>query len=106
MNRTVTQQETEELFKFCREHYVYHYDLQVELVDQLASSIEEQWETFRKFGIHGFSKTKSTLTNNFLNLLCNFKPCCLTNYKNKIFIRIKNKVSVLKSKYPLLQYET
>lgn len=71
MNQTITPEQTERLFKFCREHYVYHYDLQVELVDHLASSIEEQWETdptlsfdkalwktFRKFGVTGFSKVK------------------------------------------------
>ncbi|WP_167614176.1 hypothetical protein [Maribellus sediminis] len=71
MNRTITNNETQFLFEFCRKHYVYHYDLQVELVDHLASSIEEQWQekpelsfenalrnSFRKFGIHGFSKIK------------------------------------------------
>lgn len=71
MSRTVTSEETEELFLFCRKHFVYHYDLQVELVDHLASSVEEQWEsdpelsfeealhkTFKKFGISGFSKIK------------------------------------------------
>ena len=71
MNQTITPEQTEKLFKFCREHYVYHYDLKVELVDHLASSIEEQWETdptltfeealwktFRKFGVTGFSKVK------------------------------------------------
>jgi len=71
MNRTITNNETQFLFEFCRKHYVYHYDLQVELVDHLASSIEEQWKekpelsfenallnSFRKFGIHGFSKIK------------------------------------------------
>lgn len=71
MRRSITQEEVQSLFEFCRKHYVYHYDLQVELVDHLASSIEEQWETntelsfdealhktFRKFGITGFSKIK------------------------------------------------
>lgn len=71
MNQSITQEQTEKLFNFCRKHSVYHYDLQVELVDHLASSIEEQWEnnptlsfdealwkTFRKFGITGFSKIK------------------------------------------------
>ena len=71
MNRTITTEETKKLFKFCRDHYVFHYDLQVELVDHLASSIEEKWEikpelsfeealhnTFRKFGVTGFSKIK------------------------------------------------
>jgi len=71
MNRTITSEETEKLFTFCRQHFVYHYDLQVELVDHLGSSIEEQWNenpeipfntallnTFKKFGISGFSKIK------------------------------------------------
>jgi len=71
MNRTVTTEETKKLYEFCHRHFVYHYDLQMELVDHLASAIEEQWEnnselsfeealknTFKKFGIHGFSKIK------------------------------------------------
>ena len=71
MNRQITQKESEQLFQFCREHYVYHYDIQIELVDHLASAIEEQWEqnpvlnfekalknSFNKFGIYGFSKIK------------------------------------------------
>ncbi len=71
MNRTISTEETNQLFEFCHRHFVYHYDLQVELVDHLASSMEEQWETqpelsfeealkntFKKFGIHGFSKIK------------------------------------------------
>jgi hypothetical protein len=71
MYRTITPEETEKLFTFCHQHFVYHYDLQVELVDHLGSSIEEQWsenpeisfntallKTFRKFGITGFSKIK------------------------------------------------
>jgi hypothetical protein len=71
MSRKINLEETEKLFTFCRRHFVYHYDLQVELVDHLGSSIEEQWSenpeipfntallnTFRKFGITGFSKIK------------------------------------------------
>lgn len=71
MNRTITPEETEKLFAFCCQHFVYHYDLQVELDDHLGSSIEEQWKenpeipfdtallnTFKKFGISGFSKIK------------------------------------------------
>ncbi|QIA07057.1 hypothetical protein [Draconibacterium halophilum] len=71
MNRTITQEENEQLFQFCRRHYVYHYDVQIELVDHLASAIEEQWQqnpelsfdevlknSFKKFGIYGFSKIK------------------------------------------------
>jgi hypothetical protein len=71
MNRTITSEETEKLFAFCRQRFVYHYDLQVELVDHMASSIEEQWKenpeiplntallnTFKRFGISGFSTIK------------------------------------------------
>ncbi|HDR50533.1 MAG TPA: hypothetical protein ENN90_02775 [Mariniphaga anaerophila] len=72
MNRTVTPEETKKLFEFCREHFVPQYDLQVELVDHMASSIEEQWKTqpdlpfdkalgitFKKFGVYGFSRIKN-----------------------------------------------
>jgi len=72
MNKKLTEEQVEKLFEFCRDHYVPFYDLQVELVDHLASSIEEQWETqpdlpfekalsitFKKFGVWGFSKIKS-----------------------------------------------
>ncbi len=71
MNRSITTEETEKLFEFCRKHYVPQYDLQVELVDHLATAIEEQWNknseisfdtalygTFKQFGISGFSKKK------------------------------------------------
>jgi len=71
MQRTITPEETEKLFAFCRQRFVYHYDLQVELVDHLGSSIEQQWNenpeipfntallnTYKKFGISGFSKIK------------------------------------------------
>jgi len=69
--RKLTEEETERLFDFCCKHYVPEYDLQIELVDHLASGIEEQWQenpyrplsvalnnTFDKFGIYGFSKVK------------------------------------------------
>jgi hypothetical protein len=57
----------DQLYTFTRQHYVEHYDLQTELVDHLANSIEEQWAEnpkrsfeealqieFKKFGIFGF----------------------------------------------------
>jgi len=69
--RKLTPEHIDELFEFCRAHYVNQYDLQIELVDHIASSIEEQWvadpklpfqealnKTFGKFGIFGFSKIK------------------------------------------------
>ena len=63
----LTQTHIEELYKFTRQHYVYHYDVQTELVDHLANDIEEIWvenpnlsfeqardKSFKKFGIFGF----------------------------------------------------
>lgn len=68
----LTTEQIESLYDFCRKHYVQHYDLQVELVDHLATEIEEIWITepnisfqlaleksFGKFGIYGFSKIKT-----------------------------------------------
>jgi hypothetical protein len=69
--RKLTPEEVERLFDFCRKHYVPEYDLQVELVDHLASSVEDQWiknpevpfpvaliNSFDQFGVFGFSKIK------------------------------------------------
>ena len=66
--RKVSEQEVDRLYRFTREHFVEHFDVQSELVDHLASSIENIWEqspnvkfedalnsTFKKFGIFGFS---------------------------------------------------
>lgn len=71
MNKKVCEAEIDDLFAFCREHNVSHYDLQLELVDHLASAIEKQWEEypdrsfndalgviFGEFGVSGFSKIR------------------------------------------------
>ena len=63
----LTEQNIQNLYKFTRQHYVYHYDVQTELVDHLANDIEQIWEespnlsfekardtSFKKFGIFGF----------------------------------------------------
>ena len=65
MKLTISQ--IDQLFTFTRQHYVEYYDLQSELVDHLANSIEEQWQEnpnrsfdealhieFKKFGVFGF----------------------------------------------------
>ena len=39
----LTENQIDELYKFTREHYVYFYDVQSELVDHLANDIEEIW---------------------------------------------------------------
>lgn len=63
----LTASQIENLYKFTRQHYVYHYDVQSELVDHLANDIEDIWviqpalsfeeardKSFKKFGIFGF----------------------------------------------------
>ena len=63
----LTDQHIEQLYKFTRQHYVEHYDVQTELVDHLANDIEQIWEenstltfeqardrSFKKFGVFGF----------------------------------------------------
>ena len=63
----LTETHIQELYTFTRKHFVYHYDVQTELVDHLANDIENIWEehpklsfqdaqdkSFKKFGIFGF----------------------------------------------------
>jgi hypothetical protein len=71
MSKKITEEQVERLFQFCRDHYVPFYDLQVELVDHMASSIEDQWKSdpdlpfekalsksFKSFGVYGFGRIK------------------------------------------------
>lgn len=66
--KKVSDEEVEKLYDFTKKHFVYYYDLQVELVDHLANAIEEKWAEqpqlsfdealkteFKKFGIFGFT---------------------------------------------------
>ena len=63
----LTEQNIKNLYKFTRQHYVEHYDVQTELVDHLANDIEQIWDekptlsfeqardiSFKKFGVFGF----------------------------------------------------
>jgi hypothetical protein len=63
----LTETHIQELYKLARKHFVYHYDVQTELVDHLANDIEDIWQaqpnlsfqeardvSFKKFGIFGF----------------------------------------------------
>ncbi len=63
----LTSAQIQELYKFTRQHYVEHYDMQTELVDHLANDIEQIWQekpslsfeeartiSFKKFGVFGF----------------------------------------------------
>lgn len=66
--KRISDEEVEKLYAFTKKHFVYYYDLQVELVDHLANAIEEKWAEqpqlsfddvlkaeFKKFGIFGFT---------------------------------------------------
>ena len=68
MKLTLTTQQIDELFAFCRRHYVQHYDVQTELVDHIANAIEEKIqhnnrlsferaldEVYAGFGYKGFA---------------------------------------------------
>ena len=63
----ITDKHIQELYKFTRQHFVIHYDVQTELVDHLANDIEQIWKekpqltfqearsiSFKKFGVFGF----------------------------------------------------
>ncbi len=43
--RKLTPEEINQLFELCEFHNVHYYDVQIELVDHIASSIEALWET-------------------------------------------------------------
>lgn len=64
----LTKEQIQHLYNFCEQHYVYFYDVQVELVDHLAEAIEEEMKSDKKlsfehalervyarFGVMGFS---------------------------------------------------
>ena len=68
MNQELTPQQIDELFAFCRRHYVHYYDVQLELVDHLANAIEEKMtvdktisfetaldDVHKSFGYKGFA---------------------------------------------------
>ena len=40
----LTEIQITNLYQFTRQHFVYHYDVQTELVDHLANDIEGIWE--------------------------------------------------------------
>lgn len=43
--KTLTSEKIQQLHEFCDFHNMKYYDVQIELVDHLASAIEELWET-------------------------------------------------------------
>lgn len=69
MPRQISEDETEKLFAFVQKKSVRQYDVQLELVDHLASGIETEWEqapamsfddalkkVYARFGLFGFTE--------------------------------------------------
>ena len=85
----LTESHIQRLYKFTREHFVYHYDVQTELVDDLANDIEQIWEeqpklsfekardiSFKKFGVFGFmdvvEKKQKAMNKHYWKILLRF----------------------------------
>tara|TARA_R110002096_G_scaffold374660_3_gene568360 strand:- start:1821 stop:2516 length:696 start_codon:yes stop_codon:yes gene_type:complete len=85
----LTESQIQRLYKFTREHFVYHYDVQTELVDHLANDIEQIWEenpklsfekardiSFKKFGVFGFmdvvEKRQKALEKKYWKIILHF----------------------------------
>ncbi|HEX7585285.1 MAG TPA: hypothetical protein VF373_11395 [Prolixibacteraceae bacterium] len=45
IDKRLNPEQIDNLCEFCEFHNVYYYDVQIELVDHLASSVEKLWET-------------------------------------------------------------
>lgn len=69
----LSQEQIDSLYKFCQQHYVREYDVQTELVDHLATAIEEKMvankhtsfekaleEVYSSFGVMGFAPVVSS----------------------------------------------
>ncbi len=50
MKKVLTQEQVKKLFALCEKYEVYDYDVQIEIVDHLASAIENKWEQNPKLG--------------------------------------------------------
>ena len=85
----LTEIEIQKLYKFTREHFVEHYDVQTELVDHLANDIEQIWVenpklsfekardiSFKKFGVFGFmdvvEKRQVALSKKYWKIILHF----------------------------------
>ena len=94
MNK-LTEEQIQELYSFTRDHFVYHFDLQTELVDHLANGTEVlllqhpnlsfnealQME-FKKFGVFGFQdvveERRKALNKKYLKIIFNFYKAYFT----------------------------
>jgi len=85
----LSKEQIQALYKFTRQHFVEHYDVQTELVDHLANDIENIWmenpnltfekardKAFKKFGVFGFmdvvEKKQTQMTKRYFKILFRF----------------------------------
>lgn len=85
----ITKEHIQQLYKFTRQHYVEHFDVQTELVDHLANDIEQIWQeqpklsfelardiSFKKFGVFGFmdmyEARKGALSKKYFKILMKY----------------------------------
>lgn len=110
MNKQLTTEEIESLHKFCEFHGVKYYDVQIELVDHIACTIEAMWSTepqlsfdealfivLKQFGVDPLfhASDGSLLTSPFPKLIFN-KPSVFEQIK-------KSKEKELIQKYGRIQ---
>ena len=91
MSRQISQEESNKLFQFCHRHFVYHYDVQVELVDHLASSIEGYEDKQTLFNI--MQMFADALVANDSNIIQDLLPA-LDNSINRV-ISLRTRVGAL-----------
>ena len=128
MKQELTPQQIDELFAFCRRHYVHYYDVQLELVDHLANAIEEKMNAdknisfeaalnavYNSFGYKGFagvveakqtsiSKHWKKLRWQFFKAYFTWPKAALTLMLFAIVIMIRNIFSDDNQKYFLIIY--
>ncbi|MGB4958573.1 MAG: hypothetical protein WBO36_03800 [Saprospiraceae bacterium] len=89
MDKQLTKEQTEELFKFVKSKYVRYVDLQYELVDHLASAIEDEIEKDKNLSFSAaLSKVYSRFpVTGFTNFVAE-KQSALTSYWRRRWFRI------------------
>ena len=81
----LTPQQIEQLYQFTRQHFVEWYDLQTELVDHLANSIETQWQENPKISFEDALKVEFKKFGVFTTILCAKRRRVKASiYKNEI----------------------
>jgi len=109
MNKQLTEAQIESLHMFCEFHGVKYYDVQIELVDHLASAIETRWETnpempfeealvevSEQFGVDPFhfSDPNSLLPFPIENIHANSGFDAITEARTKVLERKYNRIQL------------